>query len=561
MQFGYEPSRITNLTKQSHRAIGALDEIHSTDPAAVDAMSAVARLKSVIAHGILPATTTVERMDPLRGASRVVGITTTGWEHEDWLDRAFPSQSTRFADWSDDELLETMTEQLDWFTVLDIGEQPDHFFWHDDLPQLATEFRRRSAVDPAFAQRLITVAAENPMIGLIVAQGGFSDDVLAGVTIATATGGVTAFDSGGVRSLVLDALLVEVEGRTDVAIVVLADPDAFEQLFTWNEHDHTTRPIDVTLLEAILTDVLDTPFENSSTLDDVHLVIANVVDLADHKFFDTGFPPRLARTIAEGIIPYLPYIIGSLNEEEGIRIRDFDGDRAVIIGTDAEVADLLGNLLRDPTTREYLIETVVALTIAADPDSDLYRLEDVQKYVEILLDATQIEQIEEEIQAATERDRWNLTIDIVFGLVDKGLEAGGKKFEAARIQMTWFKEGSRWLVDQIHADEIGLDDVPRAIRIMFAIGLAAAFLASFTPRNEDEEDDVDEAEQTVAEINELFAAARADGTPVDLSTLSGLVRDLEDDIEQLDATAFEAIDDVGLNPDVLIAERDADLTD
>lgn len=557
MQFGYEPSRITNLTRHSHWAIGALDGIHSTDPAATEAMTAVARLKAVIANGVIPATTTVGIIDPLGSSTGVAGLGVL----DEWMDQVFPSEPTHFEDWSDDELFETVKEQAKWITGLDPEKNPDHYFWNDDLPRLATEFRRRTADDPDFTQRMIEEADENPLIGFIVAQGGFSDDVLGGVTIATATGGSTAFESGGVRALAINALLVELDQRNEVAIVVLADPAAFEQLFTWNEHDHTTRPIDQTRLEIVLADVLDEPFENVLTLDDVHLVIANVVDLADHKFFDTGFPPSLAMTVATGIISYLPYIIGSLNEEEGVRIRDFDGDRAVIIGTDAEVADLFGNLLRKPATRVSLMETIVALTITADPDSDFYGLDDVQKYIEILLDATQIEQIEEEIQAATARDHWNLTIDIVFGLIDKGLEAGGKKFEAARGQMTWFKEGARWLVDQIDADEIGLDDVNRSIRIMFSIGVAMAFLASFKPDDEDEEDDVADAKATLAEINEMFADATSRGTTIDLSTLSGMVRDLEDDIKQLDEDVFVPIEEVGLDPDVLVPERDADLTD
>lgn len=558
MDHGYEPSRITNLAQQSRWAVGALDGIHSTDPAATQAMAAIAGLRSAVADHLLPAADAVGIVDPL-GAQ---GSNATAYAPPGpgaWWDR-HAHQPTRFADWSDDRLFDVLADQLDWFGDVGVGDDPDHYFWYDDLPQLAKEFRRRAAIDPAFAQRLIDEAATNPMIGLVVAQGGFTDEVLAGVTIQTATGGTSGWTEGATRSLAIDELLQELETRIDAAILVYADPDAFEQLFTWNEHEHTTRPIDTTQLHAVLLAVLDEPFHRADTLTDVHLTIANVVDLADHEYFDDGFPPDLAAAVAIGIIPYLPFIIGSLNEVEGLHIRDFDGDRSTHIGTDQEIADLFGNLLRDPSTRVQIMDTIVALTITATPSSDFYTPDDVQKYIEILLDATEIEQIEESIQAAEERDRWNATIDVVFGLIDKGLEAGGKKFEAARAQLAWIKESARWLVDQIDADQIGLDGVPLDIRTMFSIGLAIAFLASFVPRNDDEEEDADEARRTLDDIRDIFAEAAATGTQVDLDDLSARVRDLEDDIEQLDDSVFAPIADVGLDPDVVVPERDADLT-
>ncbi|MGB3735834.1 MAG: hypothetical protein WA964_12800 [Ilumatobacter sp.] len=555
MHSGYEPSRITNLTQRSRWAVGALDGIHSSDPAAVDAMAAVAGLKSVIADGLIPAATTVGIMDPLGDTSRAAGRGL--WAAlDDWMNRAFPSEPTRFADWSDDDLFETMTEQLDWFTDLNIDEQPDHFFWSEDLPELAEEFRRRAATDPDFARRMIDEAGNDPMIGLIVAEGGFSNDVLAGVTIATANVGTVVFESGGVRSFVLDALLVELEGRTDVAIEVLADPDAFERLFTWNEHNEIYRLIDQTVLETVLAEVLDEPFDDATTLDDVHLVIANVVGLADHEYFDGGFPPSLAATVTESIVPYLPYIIGSLDDLGGVHIKDFDGDRNVLIGSQAEITDLFGNLLRDPNTRDIVIATVTALTVSND--GSLYDDEALSEYVETLLDAAEGEQLEEQIQAERDRDGWNDVLDVVFGLIDRGLEAGGPKLAGAREQLHWFEQGARWVVDQIQAENIGLDDVPLAIRIVVSIGVALVFLRDFEPRTDEEEEQRDEAQRT---LDEIRATADVGGdSRIDIDELLPRVLDLEDDIRKIDDDAFDAIHDPRLEPDNFVPERDAERT-
>lgn len=559
MHHAYEPSRIRQLSQRSCSAVSAIDAINSDDPAASEALAAITQLKSVIAEVFIPATAAVGLIDPLGVSTASTALVTPDWGPGAWWDR-HTSAPTRFHEWSDDELFDVMSDQLDWFTRLDIDEDSEHFFWTEDLPALATEFRRRAAIDPEFAERMIEEAGSNPMIGLIVAEGGFSDEVLAGVTVATATDGVTAFESGRVRSFVLDRLLEELDGRTAVAVAVLGDAEAFEWLFTWNEHDHTSRPLDRNRLESILADVLDEPFVRPDALDDVHIVIANVVDLADHQFFDTGFPPSLALTIGEGILPFLPYIVGSLDDIEGVSIRDFDGDRAVRIGTPAEVADLFGNLLRDPTTRVYVIDSIVVLTLSSGSASHLYTVEDLGTYIETLLDATEIELNEEAIQAARERDRWDLTIDIVFGLVDKGLEAGGKKLEGARTQVKWAKAGARWLVDQIDADDIGLEAVHLSIRIMFSIGLAMLFLAHFEPDDEDADELAANAESSLADVNEIFAEAAENGTPIDLTELNDRVRDLEDDIELIDDRVFAPAADAGLDPDPLIPARDGDLT-
>ena len=548
MHHGYEPSRITDLTQRSRWAVDALDGIHSTDPAAAEAMAAVAGLKAVIANRILPAATMVGIVDPLGAPGDDSRLVDRFDGPGAWWDR-HATRPNRFADWTDDELFEVMFDHDAWFDDLKIWDQPNHPFWSEELPDLVEQFRLRAIQDPEFAQRMIDEAAGNPMIGLIVAQGGFGDEVLTNVTIAVATNGSEAYDSGASRSFILDELLTEFEYRTDAAIIVFTDPETFEILFTWNEHEHTTRPIDQTRLETLLGDVLDAPFDDAEALEDVQHVIANVVDLADNEFFDDGFPPSLALTIADGIIPYLPFIIGTLNEEEGVKMRDFDGDRAETIGTNAEVADLFGNLLRDPVTREYLLDTIVALTITADPDSDFYNLDDVKKYIRLLLDAAENEEIEEQVEASQERDGWNLTIDIVFGLVEKGLEAGGKRTAAALAALGWIEKGTRWLVDQIGADEIGLDDFEATVRIMFSIGLATAFLGTFTPENEDDEEDFAEAQVTLADIEAILADAEVNGSQIDLDELSGKVRDLEDDIEQIDDAVFAPIGDVGLNSD------------
>lgn len=550
MDHGYEPFRISALMRQSRWAAAALDGIHSSDPSAADAMAAVARLKTVVADGFVPATRTVGIVDPIGAGDGVHGLITPIGGPGAWWDR-HQTAASRFADWSDDELFETMAEQLDWFTIQKIAEQPDHFFWSDDLSELAREFRLRAASDPAFAQRLIAEAGQNPMIGLIVAEGGFSNEVLAGVTIATATDGVSAFESGGVRSFVLDRLLAELDGRTEVAITVLGDPVAFEWLFTWNANDHTTRPIDQTLLETILADVLDAPFDDSATLDDVHHVIANVVDLADHEFFDHGFPPGLATTIADGMIPHLPYIIGSLNDLGGVFIKDFDGDRNMVIGTQGEVTDLFGNLLRNEQTRDQIIATVTALTVAND--GTLYDDKALSEYIETLLDAAENEQIEEHISAERRRETWNSVIDVVFDLVDKGLAAGGPKSAAARHYLNWFENGARWIVDRIQADVVGLGAVPLSVRVVLSLGIAIVFIGTFRPETDEEEEQHADAQRSLGEIR-----AAAENPNVSTEGLLARVLDLEEDIENLDPTAFDVIGDPRLRPDNFVPVDDAE---
>ena len=68
--YGYDPARVETLHHRTREAIAALAEIRSDDPAAADAMRAVARTRDTLEHGWIPF------IDAIRTSTAM-----TAWRH------------------------------------------------------------------------------------------------------------------------------------------------------------------------------------------------------------------------------------------------------------------------------------------------------------------------------------------------------------------------------------------------------------------------------------------------------------------------------------------------
>jgi hypothetical protein len=263
--------------------------------------------------------------------------------------------------------------------------------------------------------------------------------------------------------------------------------------------------------------------------------------------------------VTTGLIAYLPSLIGSLGLDHGVYFQDPDGMLATLLGTPDVVVDLFGALLRDAGSRAILLATIPALAIGTGIGS--YGLDAVNDYVNALVEAADTEQIEEEIRAQRTKGHWNDAIEFVSSALESAFEVGGRRGTIARAVAPIVEAGARWLVEQIDAHDLGLDDVRATAFLLLVYGVSVAFLeqrpVGGDGRGTDDGDDGDprtERARALADEIERLLAAGASHAEVERRILT--LRNLVEDIGGNDAV--RSLDDPRIVPPAYDATIDAD---
>ena len=565
MHHGYEPTRINNLTQQSRWAVGALDEIHSTDPAAVDAMSAIAGLKSVIAHGVIPATTKVAIIDPLGGAvtggqATMATMATTDYYYTPWdamsglLD--WPPDTGHYSDMTDDELFDELLDlQLEGLPANeDFSPDMDDPFWTEFEP-LAAELAWRARVDDSFADRLAQNASELVLIPIAADFADFEPTVVANMVI-------DVFErpqwqpniDNNFRAYGAELLLTFLAGHPDVALETLADPvddrgevvELLEQMLRWPL-------LDQAVVAGFLDSAMAAPFappQRDDLLEAAGKALQDLVVLANGDSFPNGFRSEISPTLAKVVSQYLPFFVTSIELDINVFLKDFDlQDLGIKLGTHEEIVDLFGVLMRDPLSMIVLQQNILTLTaLSSETGGPLdVKLEDIANYSLLLRQAAENEQLEEAMEAANDRRIANLAIDLTFGaiaLITTALgpiTAGGVGVPIDVIESS-ARAFAKWATT---ATDLGLDDVATITALLTIIGIAGAVIRSHDGEDGDEEDEEDEealekidhASNLLQDIEESLAS----GAPID--EIEGKVRDLGRMVSEIDVDAEVLLDD------------------
>ena len=306
---GYEPHRIAGLGQHTRWALASLDAVTSTDAAAAGAIAAVGRLRTVLAGGFVPAVAGIQATDPL-----VAGTAgSCPLDHDDWLrTRAGRRARTRFSDHDDVDLAILLhielTRQMEHNGIPD----PDDPFWDGEFLQWLTEFERRARIDPDFATFMATEAAQNPMVGFIVAAGDFGAEVVIAVTIALMDSPPNGAVYDTYRDGAIEALLGTIVEQPATALTLLGTTDMTKRLLAWNEHEGGAFGLGGSVIGALFGSALRHPFEDPDRMGEAQAMLQQLVELAHGSLFDRGFPPGTATGITSGLIGYLPFLIDSL---------------------------------------------------------------------------------------------------------------------------------------------------------------------------------------------------------------------------------------------------------
>ncbi len=549
---GYDPHRIARLEQLTRGALGSLDGLVSSDIAATGAIAAVRRLRAVLTAGFVPALAGIRATDPLAGRS-------TWFDH--WLRLRLDRQGrTQFSDLGDIDLVVRLHIELTRQTEANGVPDPDDLFWTGEFHEWVAEFERRARTDPGFDTFMADEAAQNPMIGYIVAAGDFGADALIAVTttLMNSPPNGTVYDT--YRDGAIQALLRTITEQPSTALTLIDATDMTERLLAWNEHGGGAFGVDGNVIGAVFESALSHPFDDPDRMGEAHAILQQLVDLAHGPLFDRGFPIGTAPGITTGLIGYLPFLIDSLELHDDVFFEDSNGRFATRLGSSAAVVDLFGALMRDPSSRALLLATVPALAFGSE--SGIYDLDAVNNYVTTLIEAAETEQIEEEIHAERTRAEWNAAIGVVSTLLETAFTVGGGQYAIAQGVVHVVGAGARWLVDQIAADDLGMNDVHTTAFLLLTFGVSVAFLDRRRKRD-DEQDDEDEDGERTAEARDLAdEIGRLLDEGASREAVERQIRNLRRLIEEIGGDdALATLDDPRITPPTYDAMSDAVLAD
>jgi hypothetical protein len=390
MSVGYDPDRVRSLSDRTRDAIEALHALSSSDPHAAEALRAVRLVRRHLEDQWMPALIEIQRSEAM------VSWTATGPLGVRWAEpRSTSSRYERMLrTWSDDELV-GLVVALDRRMLSDIPP--------DELDAVAAELASRS-VDATFADRLGELASTTPLIGVLTQRAAFPSRLVAAVVREM------SWPHGPVWTVELDlyaaslsAALAALVDDPSACLDLLLDPEVMYGLATWERLD----PDAVTefVVAGLHTSVASSP----DRLADGYAVLAELTALVNGPL-DDRVQPAFAVGVAASMVGYVDTLAPAIRQEGVYPVLIVEPGVEVELGTYDDVVDLVGALLRDPTSQaalgtvlgEYTATVVGGLgaDIVAQPG-----LEYVARFTDLIADASRTEQAELVAEAAVEQAR------------------------------------------------------------------------------------------------------------------------------------------------------------
>lgn len=551
MQHGYEPSRITILTQQSRWALGALDAVHSTDPAAAQAMTAIAALKAVIADRFVPASAAIGIIDPL-GGSAMSFVDDHYWDPGAWADRLFGAPSGGLSDRTDDELLRELID-LGANAPFQARFMPDHPYW-DEFQDLADEIARRT-VDgetgtiTAFGQLLLDNVWQLLALPIAISIGEF-DPRFSAQALTMVFDPDLAMSAEVHRSeafgadLILETLIDHPEVMAEL---IQRDHAAFEAGELRIEETFLFRimnsdVVDQELLGEAIGSILDPsgPVE----LADIERSMSLFVEVANATEFERGFSERVALALALAVVELLPQLEGQIRLDQTIYFDDIGEAEALLLGEYADVRDFIGAILVNPAG-------LVLLLALADGSGEIVSVHgkqvDVQAFAELLRESFVENLAEIDIANARSRAEWGVLVAVLttvvgLGPVGKSLGVVGVKFAQALIKRFGATAAAT------NAERSEGEDVGHLAQIMILFGSYEGFLEAYDGRQ-----DATTACRKLAEAWNRLEAGNS------LGDVAESLHDVAEEIEALGgrgfldgdvADAIHDIDPIATDPDL-----------
>ena len=243
MRTAYDPARIRELSTRTVAAIDALSVIGSNDPAAADAIRTVRLLRRNLEDLWMPLLRQIEASRAMltwtaAAAGSVMEILDDGRDLlVEWIDDHDESTLVeQLRSMTDRELIQhlrflgTDGLPLDDDYALDLGDE----HWVANFTPVAAEMARRVRRDATFAAKLVSVAHDNPVVGLAIGRAEFPVDFTRDVAV-TMLGQTSWTDDLPTRAEAAAAtsVLATLTASPAHALEVMQDSVALVQLSSW----------------------------------------------------------------------------------------------------------------------------------------------------------------------------------------------------------------------------------------------------------------------------------------------------------------------------------------
>jgi hypothetical protein len=518
---GYEPERVASLAIVARSCLHELAAISSGDEAAAQAMKALRGLRSAIDGRLRPAVDAILELDPLRDTRSISELTFDLYgEFVEMMGRPGPPE---------------------------LGDA----FFTEELPNWVARLEERAESDPNFVDHVIDRAADNPLIGWIIASGNFSDDAVLGVTRALMSRPPTRERFEQHRDKALDKLFDRISSQPDLALTFLHTEGTVETLLSLDTAVGRGARYDVdgASVGAVFEAALHHPFKEPTRTDEAREVVIEIVHLTHGSLLDRGFPPGTQFGLASGILPHLPSIVGSLGDlTEPVDFVDAGERHRHTMGNPAELVDFFGALLRNDEARVLMLAAIPKIAIGLDATS-------AADFANLMGQSAATEQIEEAIHAERTRASWRAPFDLLDTVLDLASPVGDSypKAGAALAGGKVIGGAADWLIDRIEATDLRLDGVAHASHLMLTFGASVAVLSR---RADDRSTSDDSAWDLATEIEtDMKSGAPPAVVERKVRNLRELVAD-DPGAEEI----LSVLNDERIQPPPYDAARDAELT-
>lgn len=430
---GYSPTRVRLLNRAAHRAADTLGALACTDPAAQDALMAVALTRHNLEVTWIPLLDRIEASDAMRSwhtSGHGLGVEGPAW-HE------LPTEPSRFSELTDETLLELLRQIDDAVPVDRYGSPQLRDVFGDDREALVATISRRLYEGGSFASELIAALPTSPVIALLLADGAVpvvhrTSALRVILTDVWWDAGYEMDKLGAAANALMTSLIYE----PDAALATLGDPAIQRVLAEWPALD-----------QEIVGDFVHSGLVGGVRSDpQVHArgvaVLIDLVALANTTPFDhQGFGDGLSRGVAASIGAYAPSFIDSIRiPTSAVHARSTgpDGSFDVTLGSYEEVVDLFGSVIRNSPVAQGLLGSELAnLTRAAvEAGEDIpssIRIDTVAEFAELIRDAAANESAENMIAASARRSALLDTAAVVGFGVSAVLAVGGASGALTRV--------------------------------------------------------------------------------------------------------------------------------
>ncbi len=487
MDPGYDPARVSVLSRHAAEALDALGQLGSTDPAAAEATRTVRLTRRNLEDRWMPALRDIERSDAMIGwrASQLNSLRRRALNPDVFPDHLHPGGLV--ATTISPECRAELLAELDWLERTSLsGDDAIGAPTHAELGTLAGQLALWTARDADFADELVELSVSNMLVGRLLGEAKFASSFASSVVrrMALPNGPDTGVDRVRYAASLSTALASVTEDPTACLELLLDKPTAYA-LAAWDL-------LDTDMLAGFVESGLHASVTaDPRRLGDGYKVLTFLTQAANGPL-DRGFNSGMALGVANSLPTYLDTLAPAIQTtalSDPMQVHDHVTGVSADFGTLAELHGLFGSIVRLPEARTALRAATIswsqtALVGARSLDEYDHTVATVSEFTSTVITAAEGEQAQVVAEDKAEDARNRQAGSVIAVGVNATL--GPKAGTAGALIAPGIEEVAVWIgghdVDDVSTPGLG-NDVFRQMQVS-AVAIAVARPTFFDGSND-----------------------------------------------------------------------------